>query len=200
MKISDVRVERTYKQLFKALLELLGESTFEELSVSKLCEKSGVHRATFYKHFDNKYEFLDLCIINKLSEISFTDMESNPTPENIKNNVMNCIKEVLIFLDKNKEIVVAAVNNNHTSAFINAFYDAVVQFCMEKFTGILKQDTDKMLLFSNFYAGAFVGIIKWYVKCGKDNAAEDVYQFCERRIDEIVGYYATNLFPVVSIN
>ena len=197
MSVTDVRVERTYKQLFKALLELLGETTFEDLSVSKICEKSGVHRATVYKHFNNKYEFLDTCMINKLSEISFVEMEKDPTPENIKNDVMNCIKEVLAFLDKNKKIVIAAVSNNHTSSFMNSFYDAVVQFCMEKFTDILKQDEDKMLLFSNFYAGAFVGIIKWYVKCGKDNSAEDVYSFCERRIDEIVGYYAANLFPVI---
>ena len=111
MKTIDVRVERTHKQLFKALLELLGDTTFEELSVSKICEKSGVHRATFYKHFNNKYEFLDTCIINKLSEISFSEMENNPTPENIKNNVMNCIKEVLAFLDKNKKIVIIVLKH-----------------------------------------------------------------------------------------
>lgn len=192
----DVRVERTYRQLFNGLLDLLAESTFEDLTVSKLCEHSGVHRATFYKHFNDKYEFLDLCIINKLLEISLSEMESNPTPENIKNNVMNCIKEVLSFIDKNKTIIAAAFSDGHTSSFKNSFYDAVVQFCMDKFTDILKQDEEKMLLFSNFYAGAFVGVVKWYVSTDSENAADSVYNFCKRRIDEIVGYYATNMFPV----
>ena len=59
MKNTDVRVERTYRQLFNGLLSLLAENSFEDLSVSKICEESGVHRATFYKHFNDKYEFLD---------------------------------------------------------------------------------------------------------------------------------------------
>ena len=196
MKGIDVRVERTYKQLFNGLLELLADNSFEDLSVSKICEKSGVHRATFYKHFNDKYEFLDMCITNKLLEISFLEMESNPTPENIKSDVMNCIKEVLDFIDKNKTIIAAAFSDGHSSSFKNSFYDAVAQFCMDKFTGILKQDEEKMLLFSNFYAGAFVGIVKWYVKTDSEDAADLVYNFCQRRIDEIVGYYATNMFPV----
>lgn len=197
MKNTDVRVERTYRQLFNGLLSLLAENSFEDLSVSKICEESGVHRATFYKHFNDKYEFLDLCIVNKLMEISFEEMETNPTPENIRNNVMNCIKEVLLFIDKNKPIISAAFLDNHSSSFRNSFYDAVVQFCMDKFTDILKQDEDKMLLFSNFYAGAFVGAIKWYVESECENAADQVYNFCSRRIDEIVGYYENNMFPLI---
>ena len=197
MKNTDVRVERTYRQLFNGLLSLLAENSFEDLSVSKICEESGVHRATFYKHFNDKYEFLDLCIVNKLMEISFEEMETNPTPENIRNNVMNCIKEVLLFIDKNKPIISAAFLDNHSSSFRNSFYDAVVQFCMDKFTDILKQDEDKMLLFSNFYAGAFVGAVKWYVEAECENAADLVYNFCSRRIDEIVGYYENNMFPLI---
>ena len=60
MNKTDVRVKRTYGLLMNALLELMKEKDFENLSVSDICEKAGVHRATFYKHFNDKIEFIRL--------------------------------------------------------------------------------------------------------------------------------------------
>ena len=37
--------------------------------MSEICEAANVHRATFYKHFNDKYEFLNFCFDNELSKI-----------------------------------------------------------------------------------------------------------------------------------
>jgi len=52
----DLRVQRTYKLLTNALVELLSEKNFEEIQVAEICERAMIRRATFYKHFGDKFE------------------------------------------------------------------------------------------------------------------------------------------------
>ena len=54
----DLRVKKTKKALHTAFLSLLSEKTFEEITVNELCEAAGVRRATFYKHYADKFAFL----------------------------------------------------------------------------------------------------------------------------------------------
>ena len=53
----DIRVERTYKMLVDAFEELSNEKPYSEISISEICERSTVSRATFYRHFEDKQDF-----------------------------------------------------------------------------------------------------------------------------------------------
>ena len=54
----DLRVRRTYKLLVEALTELLADKAYDKISVSDICERAMVNRATFYKHFEDKNHLL----------------------------------------------------------------------------------------------------------------------------------------------
>lgn len=54
----DLRVRKTKKALFTAFVELLNQKTIDEITVNELCEAAGIRRATFYKHYTDKYDFL----------------------------------------------------------------------------------------------------------------------------------------------
>ena len=54
----DLRVRRTKKALFDAFLKLLGEKSFDEITINELCDTAGIRRATFYKHYSDKFDFL----------------------------------------------------------------------------------------------------------------------------------------------
>lgn len=54
----DLRVRRTQKLLWEALMALLAEKEFEAISVKDICERAMVHRTTFYKHYEDKYNLL----------------------------------------------------------------------------------------------------------------------------------------------
>ena len=53
----DLRVLKTYKSLYEAFFKMLEAKKFEDITVNELCERAMVRRATFYKHFADKYEF-----------------------------------------------------------------------------------------------------------------------------------------------
>ena len=54
----DLRVRRTRNALGDALLELIQEKTFEDITVQQVLDRAGVARATFYKHYQDKDDLL----------------------------------------------------------------------------------------------------------------------------------------------
>jgi AcrR family transcriptional regulator len=56
---NDLRSKRTRRLLQKALTELMTEKKFNEISVQDITAKAEINRATFYAHFDDKYELLN---------------------------------------------------------------------------------------------------------------------------------------------
>lgn len=66
MKVDPTRAatrtaQRTLQAFSDALRELLSESSFEELTVCRICERAGYPRATFYNYFDDKEDLLNTC-------------------------------------------------------------------------------------------------------------------------------------------
>src|SRR5690349_18415612 len=55
----DLRVKRTHKLLLEALLEQTVQKGFSALTVSDITSHAGVNRATFYRHFKDKFDLLD---------------------------------------------------------------------------------------------------------------------------------------------
>ncbi len=56
---ADLRVQRTHKLLWEALMAELSERPFEQITVKDICERAMVHRTTFYKHYEDKYALLE---------------------------------------------------------------------------------------------------------------------------------------------
>ena len=46
-------------KLKQALLILLDENEFDQLSVSKICKEADVNRSTFYAYYDNQFQLLE---------------------------------------------------------------------------------------------------------------------------------------------
>lgn len=193
MKKSDIRVMRTYSQLTSGLIELLNTKSFDELSVSEICEASGVHRATFYKHFNDKLEFLNFCLESQLQTVSFDTLEKGSTPETIKKNIMHFVKSVLAFVDENRVLFNSLCTNKHSPAFNSSFDSAINKFCFEKLNSVLSAPLHRIGLTSYYYSSAFVGVIKWYILSDDENLSEDVFDFIGHRVDELCDFYEKHL-------
>lgn len=56
---NDPRVKRTRHLLQRTLLDLMREQSFQAITVQDIAERSTLNRATFYAHFEDKYDLLD---------------------------------------------------------------------------------------------------------------------------------------------
>ena len=66
--LEDLRVRRTRKLLQKAMLEAASEKGFSHVTVSDITERAMVNRATFYRHYEDKYDLL-AHYLGELSEL-----------------------------------------------------------------------------------------------------------------------------------
>ncbi len=56
---NDPRVKRTRQLLQQTMLDLMRETSFAAITVQDIAERSTLNRATFYAHFEDKYDLLD---------------------------------------------------------------------------------------------------------------------------------------------
>ncbi len=57
--MEDKRIKKTKKYLKDTLIRLLDEEPFEQITVTKLCERADISRITFYSHYADKYDLLE---------------------------------------------------------------------------------------------------------------------------------------------
>lgn len=196
MNKTDARIVKTYSRLIEAFLELLRNKSFDDISVSEICIAADVHRATFYKHFNDKVEFLNFCLETLLADIEYNDVVADPTPDNIRLCCSSFIKIVFSFIHKYR-FVFEAVFSGKQSLQLNLYLsEMITSFCIDKIEQVLQGTPRyKIELLSNFYSGSVIGVAKWYVTHYTECPIEDVYTFFDHRIDEVCDYYERYLMP-----
>lgn len=59
MNKSEAKFRNTAVKMDDALVALLEQKEFNDISIIDICQKAGVNRSTFYAHYDNMYDLLD---------------------------------------------------------------------------------------------------------------------------------------------
>jgi len=66
----DLRIIKTYNALLNSFNKLIEYKSFGKITVNDLCEEALISRATFYTHFDDKYDLLKYWLNNIKQEFS----------------------------------------------------------------------------------------------------------------------------------
>lgn len=62
----DRRILKTQESLKKAVIELMTEKKFDDITIQNIADRANVNRGTIYLHYQDKYDLLD-----KLTELGF---------------------------------------------------------------------------------------------------------------------------------
>ncbi len=100
----DLRVRKTKRALSDAFIALLKEKHFEEITVNELCERAKIRRATFYKHYTDKLNFL-ACFTRSLRDSFELNFWSTEKSENTADYSIEYVKKAIEYLDNNSELV-----------------------------------------------------------------------------------------------
>lgn len=96
IKKLDLRVRKTYNALILAYEELCVEKPFDKITVNELCERAAIRRPTFYKHFIDKYDFLNFFIKNKVEDTyksTLRQLGDEATPGDFFEKLFECMLE-----------------------------------------------------------------------------------------------------------
>ena len=98
IKKEDLRVQKTKKALTEKFRQLLEEKRFEDITVNELCEKAGIRRATFYKHFEDKYDFLSF-VVQSLRDDFDRQVWAKKKPGRSSEYYVTYVKELIAFVN-----------------------------------------------------------------------------------------------------
>ncbi len=171
----DLRVQRTYKLLRDAIVSLLAQKNFDQITVQEICEQAMVRRTTFYQHFEDKQDFLIWFIRDKQKEfISRAGFSGDPVngPEDYLSAIL---VEVLRYLKENRQLI-DALNCSATkdvsplkefsSAWVNEL-TVLLEKCALQCGG---RFTVSPAMAAEYYVGGVLAVAKWWYigGCGEN--------------------------------
>ncbi len=182
----DLRVRRTQKLLQKALLEATSDKGFVHVTVRDITERAMVNRATFYRHYQDKYDLL-AHYMKELSELIDSNDEENSFADQAEQSP-----------DAPPPGLVSLLRHMQAHA---DFYRVMLgnqgdpSFCAQSFRGYIEQGFRNMLssqapqanperppveLTVNYLLHAGIGAIVWWLEneqpCSPEQMAVWLYQ------------------------
>lgn len=70
-KVRNLRTTQTKQSLINAFIQLVSMKDFEKITIADITKGAQVNRATFYAHFNDKYELLDYLMGDSASAAIF---------------------------------------------------------------------------------------------------------------------------------
>lgn len=68
--MTNLKATVSESKILNAFVELLQIKDFDKISISNICDKSGVSRTTFYRYYENKEDLVDSTIETIMSDLT----------------------------------------------------------------------------------------------------------------------------------
>lgn len=165
-KTEDLRVKKTKAALHTAFFAMLSENSLEDITINDLCEKANIRRATFYKHFDDKLDFITYIIkdIRFSFDSEFTYGSDRPTL-----NEEYCIKyveSIIDFMLKREAAITKIINSSMRPVFIEIFMHQNYLDTLERLRNSIEDglvlSTSPEVVSSMIVGGVSINILRWY--------------------------------------
>lgn len=174
----DLRIRRTHKLLWEALLYLMlvERLPLKSITVNQICEQALVHRTTFYKHFQDKYDLLNIGfqqLQDELNLIPLIDRIQYPF------EMMSNTKNHKLFTT----IIESQKDDNMFSALLEKRIKESLKVDLQKYSQEEGEFDVPLEVVAEFYASVTSALGTWWVQRGKEKTAAQMDQYFHRMIN-----------------
>ncbi|MFD3257280.1 TetR/AcrR family transcriptional regulator [Paenibacillus lentus] len=154
----DLRVKRTHKLLYNALLELMENHPFESITVKQICDLAMVHRTTFYTHFQDKYDLLSRAMQQIADEEfkEFNDASFSPT-DNFRELFSLALKHKKLFSH-----LLAEERDSLRNLLRKEMGRGMKQYLVVH--NLMEENDIDMQIKIEAYIGAVLGVLNWWIE------------------------------------
>jgi AcrR family transcriptional regulator len=154
----DRRILKSQEAIKKAVIELMSEKNFDDITIQDISDRANVSRGTIYLHYVDKYDLLDKLIethINELRELCVSAADLTFTEG-----------EYLWFeyFERNYLFFSTMLASKGAPYFRSRFLEFIVQELkgeVDITQGINQGLSEDVIL--QFFAASTVGIVEWWV-------------------------------------
>jgi len=191
---TDRRVQRTRRALRNALLELVKEKKYDDISVEEITQHANLGRATFYLHYKDKEDLLvDEFneIVNErartISDIPFSDWLPALDPENAAENkpaipLLMAFQHVNNHADLYRILLKSEKSDRTLERIRKIISQAISEFMQKK----LESDPIPILfevpidLLAAYFSGALLSCVDWWFEQGLTYTPEEMTRMFQR--------------------
>lgn len=198
-KKEDLRIRKTKANLYKALLQVMSQKTFEEIKITDICNVSMINRSTFYDHFSDKYELL-ASLLKDLNNELISHLRIDKEITSLKEYYVELIKHIIDFQNKNLNIfsAFAILRKNNNSIAYDMLREAIQQEVCKKINEeYINKSKVPAEIISLFYVSAVISVAMEIIQDKNKYTDEDLITYLEQLIPE-VDYLSNCLVKVFS--
>lgn len=162
----DLRIRRTRKLLWDALMTLLNEQDFEKISVKDICEQAMVHRTTFYKHYEDKHDLL----LRGMKEMhdSLASETDLPKDASLDESLPQHLVRIFVHVSRHQRFYRLLLCGSGISSFQSLMRTYLAESCEARLRRRQQQENLQfsvpLPILAQFYAGTLISITTWWLE------------------------------------
>ncbi|MDX2078171.1 MAG: TetR/AcrR family transcriptional regulator [bacterium] len=173
----DRRVQRTRGLLRDALFELINEKGYASITIHDITERANLNRVTFYFHYKDKEDLLFKVMQDLYDELATNQPPTDSVQEWLHQDALFAFRHVQQYASLYK----ALLSEKGSFSLIGRLIDYFAQTAINQAQTTLSPDAKFPLpldIVEHFYAGAFVGLVRWWVLHDMPYTPEEMATIC----------------------
>lgn len=162
----DIRFYRTKKQITAAMIRLLQEKNFEQITVKNICEYAEISRSGFYLHYLDKYDLVEKHQIELMGHLNSL-VENIPETHMTKDMI---ILDMLTYLKKDGQLLALLISNHGSTEIQNQVKAVLKKNAVENMLSHINIDFESELekdYFVAFLSNAVLGVLQEWINNGQ---------------------------------
>lgn len=180
----DRRQAKTRSAIFTAFIELVGEKSYEKITIQEIIEKADIGRSTFYIHFETKEDLLDAVCSEVFDHIlhSAEDIHHTHGSVQIEGQPNSVICHMLQHIRENDHSILTLFSSEENSFFLFHFKDHLKDLVSRQFDHHIKESSLPEEFVVNHISGSLVEMIQWWIKGGLTQDPKDLDQWFQKAL------------------
>ena len=182
MAKTDRRVGRTCEALQRALVALLGERRYEEITIGEIADRANVGRTTFYLHYDSKDDLFMSCHETITGRFHFGPHHPLTREELLAPDAPAATAAAYRHLAEQRSLVSRLFRGKESQTLLRRLRDSRAQEIAANLRAAFAgaEGTIPLDMLANYLAGAQLSLLHWWLGQRQPSSPEALAQAFHR--------------------
>ncbi|MCU4989832.1 TetR/AcrR family transcriptional regulator [Bacillus cereus] len=159
----DRRITKSKEAIKKAVIELMSDKNFDDITIQDIADRANVNRGTIYLHYSDKFDLLDKIIEEHINELrvmceSAAEMDLDFVESNVG---------WFEYFESNYSFFSTLLASSKASSFRSRFQELLIEEMKNDIdtTKLINRELNEEVILQ-FIVTSFVGIVEWWITKG----------------------------------
>ena len=172
----DRRTQRTREQLQKALIELIGEREYDDITIQDIADRANIGRTTFYLHYSSKDELFMSCHEAIIREFHIGLLHPLSREELLSREIPPSLTSAYRHLDEGRALLYPVFQGKDSHIILRQIRDRSAREIEANLRAIFEENESNIPLdiLANYLAGAQIALMQWWLEKRRPHTPDDL--------------------------